>query len=114
AKAPHIPFATQSQRKNIAFPRSESGLSLCEQHSSLGTAYALISETAMKPEDVMRHPLNVLTHAQRLRYFRDGYLVLPDYVPAEWLNRLRAASADLLDRSRAVTQSDHIFTLEEG
>ncbi len=68
----------------------------------------------MKPEDVMRHPLNVLTQAQRLRYFRDGYLVLPNYVPEEWLKRLRAASNDLLDRSRDVAASDHIFTLEEG
>jgi hypothetical protein len=68
----------------------------------------------MKPEDVMRHPLNVLTQAQRAAYFRDGYLALPGYVPESWLHRLRAATADLLERSRAVTQSDDVFVLEEG
>src|SRR5690606_41678453 len=68
----------------------------------------------MKPEDVMRHPLNVLTHEQRLRYFRDGYLVLPDYVPAEWLAKLVAAADDLIEGSRKVTQSDGVYTLDEG
>lgn len=67
----------------------------------------------MKPEDVMRHPLNVLTHEQRLRYFRDGYLVLPDYVPAEWLAKLVAAADDLIEGSRKVTQSDGVYTLDE-
>lgn len=68
----------------------------------------------MKPEDVIRHPLNVLTAEQRLKYFQDGYLVLPDYVPQEWLEKLVAASGDLVERSRSVTQSDNIFTLDEG
>ena len=68
----------------------------------------------MRPEDVMRHPVNVLTEAQRRRYFRDGYLVLENYVPEKWLGRLRAATQDLLDRSRSVTQSDNVFVLEEG
>jgi ectoine hydroxylase-related dioxygenase (phytanoyl-CoA dioxygenase family) len=62
----------------------------------------------------MRHPVNVLTEAQRRRYFRDGYLVLENYVPEKWLGRLRAATQDLLDRSRSVTQSDNVFVLEEG
>lgn len=68
----------------------------------------------MKPEDVMRHPLNVLTEAQRRRFFSSGYLILPDYVPQRWLDRLRSATAELLDRSREVAQSSDIFVLEEG
>jgi hypothetical protein len=34
----------------------------------------------MKPEDVLTHPVLVLTEAQRTAYFADGFLVLPDYV----------------------------------
>lgn len=68
----------------------------------------------MKPETVMTQPLNVLSEAERRAYFRDGYLLLPEYVPAGWLKRLRAATTDLLERSRAVTQSDATWILEEG
>jgi ectoine hydroxylase-related dioxygenase (phytanoyl-CoA dioxygenase family) len=40
-------------------------------------------------------------------------VALPDYVPERWLVRLRAAMAELLDRSRAKTQTDSIYVLEE-
>jgi ectoine hydroxylase-related dioxygenase (phytanoyl-CoA dioxygenase family) len=68
----------------------------------------------MKPEDVLKHPANVLTDEQRQAFFDKGFVALPNYVPEAWLSRLRAAMAELLDRSRAVTQSDSIFALEEG
>ena len=68
----------------------------------------------MKPEDVLAHPALVLREAQRSAYFSDGFLVLPDYVPAAWLDRLRAATRELLDRSRGVSRSDGIFVLEDG
>ncbi len=68
----------------------------------------------MKPQDVLKHPANVLSEAQRRTFFTDGFLVLADYVPAPWLARLRQATAELLDRSRAVSQSDGIYILEEG
>ena len=68
----------------------------------------------MKPQDVMQHPLNVLSDAERRSFFHNGFLVLPDYVPEAWLARLRAATRELLERSRSVTQSDGIFVLEEG
>jgi ectoine hydroxylase-related dioxygenase (phytanoyl-CoA dioxygenase family) len=55
-----------------------------------------------------------LTETQRASYFEKGYLVLQDYVPARWLPKLRTAMADLVERSRAVTQSDGVFVLEEG
>jgi hypothetical protein len=68
----------------------------------------------MKPQDVLAQAPHVLTDDQRRRFFDDGFLVLPDYVPQPWLERLRAATAELLDRSRAVTQSDAVYVLEEG
>ncbi|MFI4986312.1 MAG: phytanoyl-CoA dioxygenase family protein [Alphaproteobacteria bacterium] len=68
----------------------------------------------MKSAEVMKQPLNMLSEAQRAAYFKNGYLVLPDHVPEVWLKRLRAAMAELLERSRAITQSTEVFILEEG
>ena len=68
----------------------------------------------MLPERVMAHAPIVLSQAQRQEFFEKGYLVLQDYVPESWLERLRAAMAELLDRSRALTQSDRVFVLEAG
>jgi hypothetical protein len=68
----------------------------------------------MKPQDVLKHPTNVLTAAQRQQFFDKGFVALPDYVPERWLVRLRAAMAELLDRSRAKTETDGIYVLEDG
>ena len=68
----------------------------------------------MKPQDVLAHPAAVLTEAQRHAFFDKGYVALPDYVPERWLVRLRAAMAELLERSRSKTETDSIYVLEEG
>jgi len=68
----------------------------------------------MKPEQVLQHRPIVLTEAQRAEYFEKGYLVLPDYVPNPWVERLRAAMTETIDMSRSVTESDGVFVLEEG
>jgi ectoine hydroxylase len=62
----------------------------------------------------LAHPARVLTEAQRRSFFDNGFVVLPDYVPESWLARLRAAMAELIERSRAVTGSDGVYVLEEG
>ena len=68
----------------------------------------------MKREDVLKHPVTVLTEAQRRAFFDDGFVALPDYVPEHWLVQLRTAMAELLDRSRSKTETDSIYVLEEG
>jgi len=68
----------------------------------------------MLREDVLKHPTRVLSEAQRARFFADGFLILPDYVPAGWRERLSAALGELMTRSRAITRSDDIWVLEEG
>src|SRR4051812_6870006 len=73
-----------------------------------------IRGNAMKPQEVMQHPVNVLTDEQRESFFLNGFLVLPDYVPETWRARLRDAMAELIERSRSVKQSDSIWVLEEG
>ena len=49
----------------------------------------------MKPQDVLAHSAHVLSEQQRRTFFGSGFLVLPDYVPEAWLERLRAAMAEL-------------------
>lgn len=68
----------------------------------------------MIPERVLGHPCNVLTEQQRRRYFADGFLVLENYVPPAWLERLRQATDELVERSRCVSESNDTFVLEEG
>src|SRR3954453_16765807 len=57
---------------------------------------------------------NILTARQRQQFFDKGFVALPDYVPERWLVRLPAAMAQLLARSRAKTQTDSIYVLEDG
>jgi ectoine hydroxylase len=69
---------------------------------------------AMTPEDVLAHEPRVLSQAQREFYFEHGYLLVPSIVPAEWVERLRAVTDQMVDRSRTLTRSDHVFDLEPG
>jgi ectoine hydroxylase len=71
-------------------------------------------ETAVLPDKILGYPANVLSDAQRAFYFNNGYLALPDAVSEEWLVKLRKAMNELVDESRACTESDARFMLEEG
>jgi ectoine hydroxylase len=65
----------------------------------------------MKDEQVLeRRPL-VLDRRSRVRYFEDGFLVVPGYVRAAWLDRLRAVVAAKIEESRALAESDDQFEL---
>jgi len=66
----------------------------------------------MTPEQVLALPPRVLTQSQREFYFREGYLLLEKIIGDEWLGKLRAATEELVERSRKVTKSDRIFDLE--
>jgi ectoine hydroxylase-related dioxygenase (phytanoyl-CoA dioxygenase family) len=68
----------------------------------------------MTPEQVLLQPPRVLSQAQREFYFNEGYLLLPAILPVEWVARLRAATDDLVERSRKVTASDAVWDLEPG
>ena len=54
----------------------------------------------------------MLTQEQRHRYFEQGYLLLESIIEKARVERLRAAAAELVDRSRSVTQSDEHWALE--
>ena len=65
----------------------------------------------MIPEEILSHRPRVLTQAQREAYFRDGYLAVPAFIGRDWLDRLEAATAEFIERSRKVAQSDAVFDL---
>src|SRR5499426_1303073 len=65
----------------------------------------------MTPERVRERPPLVLDQPARERYFEDGFLTLPGYVGAAWLERLRAVVAAKIEASRALTASDDQFDL---
>jgi hypothetical protein len=65
----------------------------------------------MIPERVLQHSPLVLGQRQREQYFEDGFLPVPGYVGAAWLDRLRAVVAAKKEESRALTASDDQFDL---
>ena len=68
----------------------------------------------MTPEQILALPPRVLTQAQREHYFSEGYLLLPGVLDAGWIGRLRAATEELIERSRKVTKNDAVWDLEPG
>jgi len=68
----------------------------------------------MTPDQVLSLKPRVLTQQQREYYFREGYLLLEKAIPDEWIDRLRRATDEMVERGCKVTTSDKIFDLESG
>jgi phytanoyl-CoA dioxygenase PhyH len=68
----------------------------------------------MTADEVLAHEPQVLSQAQREFYFEQGYLLLEGIVPMEWVERLRAVTDQMVERSRPLTRSDAVFDLEPG
>jgi ectoine hydroxylase len=66
----------------------------------------------MTPEQILKIPPRVLTQAQREFYFNEGYILLEKIIGDEWIRKLRAATDELVERSRKVTKSDAVWDLE--
>ena len=66
----------------------------------------------MTPEQILSIPPKVLTQRQREFYFEQGYLLLERVIDEHWLTRLRAATDEMVERSRKVVRSDTVFDLE--
>jgi ectoine hydroxylase-related dioxygenase (phytanoyl-CoA dioxygenase family) len=56
----------------------------------------------------------MLSHEQIELYREQGYLLVEDAVEEPLLERLRASTYEMIERSRAVTASDAVFDLDEG
>lgn len=68
----------------------------------------------MKTAEILARPTKVLTAEQREFYFENGYLLLPEFISDDWLTRLQAVTAAMIEASRTVTRSDDKFVLERG
>ena len=66
----------------------------------------------MTPEQILKITPKVLAQAQREFYFSEGYLCLERAIGDEWIAKLRAATEEMVARSREVTRSDQVFDLE--
>ena len=66
-----------------------------------------MTQTALPP------PLRI-TEDQRDSYLANGYLLVESYIAPDEVERLRAATDEMVERSRGVTVSDEIFDLEPG
>ncbi|MBU3725255.1 MAG: phytanoyl-CoA dioxygenase family protein [Burkholderiaceae bacterium] len=66
----------------------------------------------MTPEQILAIPPRVLTQSQREFYFSEGYILLERIIGDEWLKKLRAATEELVERSRSVAKSDKVFDIE--
>ena len=60
----------------------------------------------MTPEQILAHPLRVLTQAQREHYFELGYVMVESLVDDAWLSRLKRTTEDYLERSRSLSETD--------
>ncbi|HTM60924.1 MAG TPA: phytanoyl-CoA dioxygenase family protein, partial [Burkholderiales bacterium] len=66
----------------------------------------------MTPEQVLAIQPKILTPQQREHYFREGYLLLEKAISEEWIQKLRRATEELVERGRKVAKSDKVFDLE--
>jgi hypothetical protein len=71
-------------------------------------------EKAMTPDQILSIRPAVLTQKQRELYFENGYILLEKFLPDSWIERLRAVTDEMVDRSRAVTTSDAVWDLDKG
>lgn len=68
----------------------------------------------MTPDEILAHRPLLLTQAQRESFFERGYLLAEQVIPADLVERLRVATTEMVDRSRALAHSDQVFDLEPG
>jgi ectoine hydroxylase-related dioxygenase (phytanoyl-CoA dioxygenase family) len=68
----------------------------------------------LKQEEVFSHIPRYLTQDQRVLYYDQGYLELPDLIGNKQLGELRSALAEIVDASRNVDCSSNSLDLEQG
>ena len=59
----------------------------------------------MTPEEILSRKPRVLTPKQRESYFENGYILLERIIPDDWIETLRSATEEMVDRSRKITKS---------
>ena len=65
-------------------------------------------------EQVLKYPAQILTEQERDYYFANGCVRIQSLISDHWLERIRLASAKLINQSRKVVENDGVFLLETG
>ena len=68
----------------------------------------------MTPEQVLAIKPRILTQKQREFYFSNGYILLEKLLSDHWIERLRAATEEMVECSRKVTQSDATWDIDRA
>src|SRR5215203_3026020 len=76
--------------------------------------WARLWRPAMTPDQVLSIRPKLLAQKQREFYFENGYILLEKLLPDSWIERLRAATDEMVDKSRRVTKSDGTWDLDKG
>ena len=58
--------------------------------------------------------MNTLSDTQQQAYRRDGFLLIPNAVPAELLQQMQETTRALIDASRTVTENNDVYDLDRG
>ena len=65
-------------------------------------------------EKVLTCPTRILNETERSYYFANGCVRIERLISNHWLDRIKTASAKLIEQSREVTESNNMFLLETG
>ena len=68
----------------------------------------------MLEADVLSCPAKTITTEQRVSFFADGSLVLEGFIGRRWLERLRHAASECIEKARDLTENDAAYVLESG
>ena len=68
----------------------------------------------MTPEQVLSIKPKILTQKQRESYFENGFILLEKLLPDSWIEKLKATTDEMVDKSRNVTRSDATWDLDKG
>ena len=66
----------------------------------------------MTEAEILALAPGVLTLAQRAFYFEQGYLQIEGLIAGAWLESIQATTAEVIDASRALPESNDVFTLQ--
>ena len=65
----------------------------------------------MTPEEILACPARILNQQQREFYFDQGYLKVEKLINDHWIDQLNNKTAELIECSRPITESDGLYDL---
>ena len=68
----------------------------------------------MAPEEILKNMPRFISRKQQESYFDNGYLLIENAISSQILSKLQNSTAQAIDDSRQVTQSDATWDLEPG